>query len=152
MEQQDWKSVNFEEIVQRVVNAETKMGPRSSFKVRDLDIYYSKNHCSFNSIALKVQTQGTTAKDFFYPEESRAKETKSVYIDAAKPSELAKKKDKQKNLKCQWKHIREPKKTPVTDDNAINASRRTRKRSMTLIRLRASNTIKKATIPITALS
>ena len=38
MEQQDREFINFEEIVQRIVNAEAKAGLKSSNMVRDLDI------------------------------------------------------------------------------------------------------------------
>ena len=55
MEQQDWESMNFEEIVQRVVNVESKAGLRSSTMVRDLDICCPTGHRPSNSTASKVQ-------------------------------------------------------------------------------------------------
>ena len=39
MEQQDRESANFEEMVQRAVNLEAKVGLRSIIMVRDSDIY-----------------------------------------------------------------------------------------------------------------
>ena len=40
MEQQDREAIEFEEMVQRVVNAEAKAGLRSSAMVRDSNIRY----------------------------------------------------------------------------------------------------------------
>ena len=56
MEQQDRESTNFEEIVQKAVNIEAKMGLRSNTIIRDSDIHYPRNHRLFDSTALKVQT------------------------------------------------------------------------------------------------
>ena len=61
MEQQDKKSVNFEEMMQKIVNAEAKVGLKSTIMIRDLDICYPQNHCLFNNIFSKIQTQGTIA-------------------------------------------------------------------------------------------
>ena len=54
MEQQDRETMDFEEMVQRVVNAEAKAGLRSGAMVWDSDIRCPQGHCPFNSIALKV--------------------------------------------------------------------------------------------------
>ena len=48
--------MNFEEMVQKAVNAEVKAGLQSSTIVQDLDIRYPKGHCPSNSTASKVQT------------------------------------------------------------------------------------------------
>ena len=56
MKQQDRESMNFEEMVQRAVNAEAKAGQKSSTMVQDLDIYCPRGHCSSNNIATKLQT------------------------------------------------------------------------------------------------
>ena len=77
MEQQDQKFINFERMVQRVVNAEAKTGPRSSIIVQDLDIHCPKDHCPSLSTASKVQTQGTTAKDS-HQEKPKVKEVKPI--------------------------------------------------------------------------
>ena len=77
IEQQDRESINFEQMMQRAVNAEAKAGLRSSTMVRDLDICYPRDHCHSNSTTLKVQTQGITTKES-KPEQSRPKELKSV--------------------------------------------------------------------------
>ena len=55
--------------------------------VRNSDIRYPRGYRSFYSTVSKVQTQGITAKDFFRPKELKAKETKSVYTNAAEPLE-----------------------------------------------------------------
>ena len=75
IEQQNRESMNFEEIVQRAVNAETKVGLRSSTMVRNSDIRCPKNYRFSNSTALKVQTQGTIVKKS-KPEKSKPKELK----------------------------------------------------------------------------
>ena len=69
--------MDFEEMVQKVVNAEVKAGLRFSAMVRDLDIRCFRGHCSSNSTASKVKTQGTTVKKP-YSEEFRPKEAKSA--------------------------------------------------------------------------
>ena len=71
MKQQDRKSVNFEEIVQRAVNAEAKAGLKSTIMVQDLDIYCFQGYCLSNNIALKVQIQGIIAKNFSRPEKPK---------------------------------------------------------------------------------
>ena len=55
MEQQNWEFMNFEEMMQRAVNAEAKMGLRSSTIIQDLDICYPRGHHPSNSTASKVQ-------------------------------------------------------------------------------------------------
>ena len=67
--------MDFEEMVQRAVNAEAKMGLRSSAMVQDSDIRCLRSHRPFNSTASKVQTQGTSAKEPRL-EESKTKEAK----------------------------------------------------------------------------
>ena len=62
MEQQNWASTSFEEIIQKAVNAEAKAGLRSSTIVRDSDARYPRGHRPSHNTSSKVQTQGTTAK------------------------------------------------------------------------------------------
>ena len=94
MEQQDRKSINFQEMMLRPVNVETKTGLKSSTMIYDSDIHCHKGHRPSNSIASKVQTQGTTAKDFSCPKKLKAKEIKSVWADAVEPLEQDKKDQK----------------------------------------------------------
>ena len=48
--------MDFEEMVQRVVNAEVKVGLKSSAMVSDSDIRCPRGHRPFNNTASKVQT------------------------------------------------------------------------------------------------
>ena len=67
--------MNFEEMVQKAVNAEAKAGLRSSTMVRELDARCPRGHRPSHNTFLKVQTQETTAKEP-YTKESRPKEAK----------------------------------------------------------------------------
>ena len=149
MEQQDWESVDFEEMVQKTVNAETKVGLRSTTMVRNLDICCPQDYRPSNNIISKVQTQGTAAKNFSRPKKPKTKDPKSV-PPGDDPAEPAKKEDKQKRFKCQQERTRELKKTPATGNNIVNAAKK--KKSVTPVRLRVSTAIRKATMPATALS
>ena len=86
MEQQDRESMDFEEMMQRAVNAESKAGLKSSTMVRDLVIHCPRSHCSSNSTASKVQTQGITIKDS-HLEEPKLKKTKPTppWAEASEP-------------------------------------------------------------------
>ena len=108
IEQQDRETIDFEEIVQRAVNAEAKAGLKSSAMVRNSDIHCPRGHYPSNNTASKMQTQGTSAKEP-RPEESRPKEAKPVKkkasapprTNAAKSSEQGKKdrKDKKRRFR-----------------------------------------------------
>ena len=89
--------MDFEEMVQKAVNAESKVGLRSSIMVRDSDINCFRDYRLSNSTASKVQTQGTTTKNS-YPGELKVKEKKptSLWAEASKPSEQAHKEKKKK--------------------------------------------------------
>ena len=97
--------MDFEEIMQRAVNAEAKTGLRSSTMVRDSDIRCPRGHRPSNSTASNVQTQETTTKNS-YPEEPKVKETRPT-LSRAKASEpfkqARKKKKKKKDQKKQDK-------------------------------------------------
>ena len=54
MEQKDQEFMNFEEIVQRVVNMEAKAGLRSSTMVRDLDAHCPRGHYPSHNTFSKV--------------------------------------------------------------------------------------------------
>ena len=77
IEQQDRESMDFEEMVQRAVNAEAKAGLRSSTMVRESDARCPRGHRPSHNTSSKMQTQGTTAKEP-RTEESRPKEAKST--------------------------------------------------------------------------
>ena len=78
--------MNFEEIVQKTVNAEAKAGLKSSTMVWDLDICCPRGHRLSNNIVSNVQTQKTTAK-CSHPEEPKIKNVKSTLSWAAEASE-----------------------------------------------------------------
>ena len=126
MEQQDRESVNFEEMVQKAINAKAKTGLKSIIMVRDSDICCPRGHCLSNNTTSKVQTQETAAKDFSHSEKPKTKNPKSV-TSRDNPAELAKKKDKQKRFKHRQERIRKPKETPATGNNTINAAKKKKK-------------------------
>ena len=100
MEQQDRKSMDFEEIVQRAVNAEAKAGLRSSTIVWESDARCPRGHCPSHNISSKVQTQGTTAKEP-RSEQLKPKDPKSAPSrdDLAEPAKKEDKKEKKKKLR-----------------------------------------------------
>ena len=114
MEQQDRESMDFEDMVERAVNAEAKASLRSSTMVRDLDIRCPRGHRPSNSIAAKVQTQGT--KDS-HPEEPKVKETRPAasWSEASEPSKQARKEKKKKR----HQERRDKDQTPASTANAM---------------------------------
>ena len=56
IEQQDWESVNFEEMVQRAVNAEAKAGLKSTTMIQNSDIRCPRGYRPSNNTTSKVQT------------------------------------------------------------------------------------------------
>ena len=126
MEQQDRESPDFKEMVQKEVNAEVKAGLRSSTMVWDSDIRCPRDHRPSNSTASKVQTQGTTTKDF-YPEEPKVKETRPILsrAEASKPSKQARK--ERKNKKHQKR--RDKKQTPASNANATEIQQKKKKKN-----------------------
>ena len=135
MEQQDRESTNFEEMVQRAVNAEAKVGLKSSTIVQDSDIHCSRNHRPSNSIVSKVQTQETSAKEPC-PKQSRPKEAKPAKRKAsalprtnATESLEQEKKDKKdrQDKKRRFREKKERSDILATDNNAIDASKKKKK-------------------------
>ena len=125
--------MDFEEMVQKAVNAEVKVGLRSSAIVRDSDIHYPQGHRPFNSIVSKMQTQRTSVKELRL-EESRPKEAKPVKGKVSTPlrtnaAEFSEQNKKDKKGKKQ--RFREKKKrsedTLATGNNAIDASKKKNK-------------------------
>ena len=68
--------MNFEEMIQRAVNAEAKTGLRSSTMVWDFDAHCLRGHRPSHNTSLKVQTQRPTTKEPC-TKESRPKKAKS---------------------------------------------------------------------------
>ena len=122
MEQQDRESMDFEEMVQRAVNAEAKAGLRSSSMVRDSDIRYPRGHRPSNSTAAKVQTQGS--KDS-HPEEPKVKEVRPTWAEASEPSKQARKEKKKK--RHQERRDKDKDQTPASTVNATEVQKKKKK-------------------------
>ena len=123
MEQKDQKFMDFEKMVQRAVNVEAKAGLRSNTMVQKLDIRCPRGHRLSHNISLKVQTQGTTAKES-RTEESRPKEVKST--DGKTPAPLCSNESAKPNCKKKKREWLKKKKdsTPTTGNNAIKAKKK----------------------------
>ena len=120
MEQQDRESMDFEEMVQRAVNTETKAGLKSSTMVRKSDARCLRGHRPFHNTFSKVQTQKTTAKESRI-EESRPKEAKSTNGKAPAPP-CSDKPAKPNHKKKKWEWLKKKKVSiPAIGDNAIEA-------------------------------
>ena len=125
MEQQDRESVDFEEIVQRIVNAEAKTGLRSSTMVRESDAHCPKGYRPSHNTFLKVQTQGS--KDSSRSEETKPKDPKpaSSRDNVAEPAKKKDRKDKKKNLQ---NRRRERNKQTLATGDSTEASKKKKKR------------------------
>ena len=130
MEQQDQASTSFEEMVQRAVNAEAKVGLRSSTMVWDSDTCYPKGHRPSHNSSSKVQTQGS--KDSSRPKKTKPKDPKSALSrdNAAESPRKGNKKDKKKRFRSQkQEHTKERKEqTPATNVNTTDVSKKKKKR------------------------
>ena len=120
MEQQDRESMNFEEMVQKAVNAKAKAGLRSSTMVRESDARCPRGHRPSHNTSSKVQTQGTTAKEP-RTEESRPKEAKSTDTpprsESAEPGKTSRTDKKREYLEKKKKQDQKNN-TPAAGDNA----------------------------------
>ena len=98
MEQQDRESMDFEEMVQRAVNAEVKAGLRSSTMVRESDARCPKGHRPSSS---KVQTQGSNHKASSRSKEPKPKNPKLAPSrdNAAETLKKEDRKEKKKKLR-----------------------------------------------------
>ena len=132
-------------MVQKAVNAEAKAGLRFSIMVQDSDIRCCRGHRFSNSTISKVQTQGTTTKDFSRPEKPKPKKTKSVRADVAEPLEQNKKDKKDcRDKKRRFQEKKERSNTLATSDNAIDTSKKKKKnRDCTTSRVTCYNCNKK---------
>ena len=125
MEQQDRESMDFEEMVQRAVNAEAKAGLRSSTMVRESDARCPRSHRPSHNTSSKVQTQGTTAKKP-RTEESRPKEAKSTnappHSESTEPGKTSRTDKRREYLEKKKKKRDRKNNTPATGDNANEIS------------------------------
>ena len=125
MEQQDRESIDFEEMVQRRVNAEAKVGLRSSTMVRESDVRCPRGHRPSHNTSSKVQTQGTTAKEPRI-EESRPKKAKSTdgknptppHSESAEPGKTSRTDKRREYLEKKKKKQDRKNNTPATENNA----------------------------------
>ena len=101
MEQQDRKFIDFEEMMLKVVNAEAKVGLRSSTMVRKSDACCPRGHRPSHNTFSKVQTQGS--KDSFRSKEPKSKDLKPapLFDDAAEPAKKKFRNEKKKRLRNQ---------------------------------------------------
>ena len=143
MEQQDREAIDFEEMLQRAINAEAKASLRSSAMVRDLDICCPKSYRSSNTTS-KVQTKETIAKEPRF-KESKSKDTKAVRANAMEPSKQNKKDKKdQWDKKRRFWERRESKKIPAIGNNVINGSKKNSKKKRDISKVTYLNCDKKS--------
>ena len=118
MEQQDRASTSFEEIVQKAVNAEAKVGLRSSIIVWNSDARCFRGHRPSHNTSSKVQTKGTTAKEPRV-KEPRPKEAKPANGKAPAPprSDEPIKPTRQEKKKEYWKKKQDLKNSSLTNGN-----------------------------------
>ena len=100
IEQKDREFINFEEMVQKTVNAEAKAGLRSSTMVRDLNAHCFRGHCPSHNTSSKVQTQGSSHKDSPRSEKLKPKDPKLApsLDDTVEPAKKEDRKGKKKRL------------------------------------------------------
>ena len=106
MEQQDWESTNFEELVQKAVNVEANAGLRSSIMVRESDLLCFRDYRPSHNTFSKVQTQGSSHKDLSRSKEPKSKDPKPA-PSRDNVAEPAKKEDRKKKKKKLWNQRRE---------------------------------------------
>ena len=116
--------MDFEEMVQRAVNAEANAGLRSSTIVRDSDIRCPRSHRFSNSTVVKVQTQGTKNSHLEEPQIKEVKPTPS----RAEASELSKQARKKKKKK-KHQERRNKDQTPASITNATEVQQKKKKKT-----------------------
>ena len=100
IEQQDRKSMDFEEMMQRAVNAKAKAGLRASTMVRESDARCPRGHRPSHNTSSKAQNQGCSHKDSPCSKEPKPKDSKLAPSrdDAAEPAKKEDRKDTKKKL------------------------------------------------------
>ena len=124
MKQQDRKSMNFKEMVQRAGNAEAKAGLRSSTMVRDSDVRCLRGYRPSHNTSSKVQTQGSSHKNSPRTKESKNKDPK-LALPRGNTAEPAKKEDKKKKP---WERKRERNKQTLATSDNTEAPKKKKKR------------------------
>ena len=117
-------------MVQKAINAEAKVGLRSSTIVWDLDAHCPRDYHPSHNTSSKVQIQGS--KDLSRPKETKSKDPKSALsrdnvVESPKKDD---RKDKKKRFWGQRQEYTEERKeqTPATNVNTINVSKKEKKR------------------------
>ena len=128
IEQQDRESMDFKEMVQKAVNAESKAGLRSSVMVWDSNIRCPQRHRHSNSTTLKVQTQGKNVKDT-YPEEPKIKEVKPASSRAAEISKPLEQARKEKKRKRHFERRDKKEQIPTSTANATEVQQKKKKKN-----------------------
>ena len=102
--------MNFEKIVQGIVNMEAKASLKSSIIVWDSDARYLKRHRLSHNTSSKVQIKGSNYKNIPCSKESKSKDPKfalpcNITVEPAKKEGKKKKKSLEQKWKCNggWK-------------------------------------------------
>ena len=112
--------MDFEEIMQKAVNAEAKAGLRSSTMVQNSDARYPRGYRLSHNTSSKVQTQGSKEPKPKKPKPAPSRD------DAAEPAKKEDRKDKKKKLQNRRRERNEQ--TPATDDNTKAPKKKKKKR------------------------
>ena len=86
-------------MIQKIVNIKAKANLKSGTIVQDLDADWFKGYCLSHNISLKIQTQSSNNKDFFYSEELKLKDPKPTLLYDNVMTKPAKKKDRKNKKK-----------------------------------------------------
>ena len=100
MEYQNRETMDFEEMMQRAVNAEAKAGLKSSTMDQNSDVHWPRGHRPSHNTSSKVQTQSFSYKDSASSKEPKLKDLKPALLrdNAAKLAKKEDRKEKKKRL------------------------------------------------------
>ena len=123
--------MDFEEIVQRAVNAEAKEGLKSSTIVRNLDAHCPKSYHPFHNTSFKIQTQGSkNSSRSKKPKPKDPKPAPSRY-NVAESAKHQNRKDKKKKLRNRRRE--QNKQTPATGDNTEASKKKKKRRDLSKV-------------------
>ena len=121
MEQQDRETMDFEKMVQRVINVEAKVGLKSSIMVQELDIRCFRGHRPSHNTSSKMQTQRTTVKK---PRTKEFRRKKAKSTDGKTPAPPRSDKFAKLNSKKNKRKWLKEKKTPLRRQETMPLRRR----------------------------
>ena len=130
MEQQDRKSMDFQEMAQKIVNAEAKIGLRSSIIVRDSDPHCPRGHRPSHNTSSTVQIQDSSHKNLSHIKKPKNKVLKST-PPCGNMAEPVKKEDKKK--RPQKRRQKQSKQTLATGDNTKALKKKKKRRNSSKI-------------------